>query len=67
MIKLITPLIYAGHPWLRDENHPIPLDIQTFKLVKSYIRATSFKRAALKVCILCIIWSNKIGNPSLNL
>lgn len=47
--------MYAGHPWLRDEKQPIPLDILTYKLVKSYIRATSFKRAALKVCILCMV------------
>ncbi|KAK6926070.1 Protein kinase domain [Dillenia turbinata] len=37
-----------NHPWLRDENRPVPLDILVYKLVKSYIRATPFKRAALK-------------------
>ncbi|KAL6575594.1 Cyclin-dependent kinase 4 [Orobanche hederae] len=36
------------HPWLRSENHPIPLDILVYKLVKSYLHATPFKRAALK-------------------
>ncbi|KAK6936626.1 Protein kinase domain [Dillenia turbinata] len=36
------------HPWLRDENHPVPLDILVYKLVKSYICSTPFKRAALK-------------------
>ncbi|KAL8148465.1 CDPK-related kinase 3-like [Apium graveolens] len=46
--KRMTTAQALGHPWLRDEKHSIPLDIQTFKLVKSYVRATSFKRAALK-------------------
>ncbi|KAL6495620.1 Cyclin-dependent kinase 4 [Orobanche gracilis] len=36
------------HSWLRSENHPIPLDILVYKLVKSYLHATPFKRAALK-------------------
>ncbi|OMO64212.1 putative calcium-dependent protein kinase, partial [Corchorus capsularis] len=37
-----------AHPWLRDESRSIPLDILIYKLVKSYIHATPFKRAALK-------------------
>lgn len=45
----------AAHPWLRSESHPIPLDIFIYKLVKSYIHATPFKRAALKVKIICLI------------
>lgn len=36
------------HPWLSTENHPIPLDILIYKLVKSYLHASPFKRAALK-------------------
>ncbi|XP_050203364.1 CDPK-related kinase 6 [Mercurialis annua] len=36
------------HPWLRDENRPVPLDIFIYKLVKSYVRTTPFKRAALQ-------------------
>ncbi|KAM7472336.1 hypothetical protein LguiA_010519 [Lonicera macranthoides] len=36
------------HPWLRTENHPVPLDILIYKLVKSYLQATPFKRAALR-------------------
>ncbi|KAJ8650228.1 hypothetical protein MRB53_003251 [Persea americana] len=36
------------HPWLRHENQPVPLDILVYRLVKSYLRATPFKRAALK-------------------
>ncbi|CAI9086946.1 OLC1v1020888C1 [Oldenlandia corymbosa var. corymbosa] len=36
------------HPWLRDQNCTVPLDILIYKLVKSYIRATSLKRAALR-------------------
>lgn len=41
--------LYAAHPWLRDENTRLPLDVFPFKLVKSYFRATPLKRAALKV------------------
>lgn len=40
---------FTAHPWLRDQNCAVPLDICIYKLVKSYIRATPLKRAALKV------------------
>ncbi|KAI3783860.1 hypothetical protein L1987_42948 [Smallanthus sonchifolius] len=36
------------HPWLRDKNHDVPFDILVYKLVKSYVRATPLRRAALK-------------------
>ncbi|KAK1431627.1 hypothetical protein QVD17_08117 [Tagetes erecta] len=36
------------HPWLRDKSHHVPLDILVYKLVKSYVRATPLRRAALK-------------------
>ncbi|KAK8969144.1 CDPK-related kinase 3 [Platanthera guangdongensis] len=36
------------HPWLRDENRQVPLDILIYKLVKLYLRATPLKRSALK-------------------
>ena len=42
----------AAHPWLRNDSRPIPLDILIYKLVKSYLHATPFKRAALKVLFL---------------
>lgn len=42
----------AAHPWLRDDSRSIPLDILIYKLVKSYVHATPFKRAALKVPFL---------------
>lgn len=41
--------MFTAHPWLRDEKHDVPLDILIYKLVKSYVRATPFKHAALKV------------------
>lgn len=48
--------VIAAHPWLRSENHPIPLDILIYKLVKSYLHASPFKRAALKVLFsFCIV------------
>ncbi|KAJ0971077.1 hypothetical protein J5N97_019036 [Dioscorea zingiberensis] len=37
-----------SHPWLRDHQGQIPLDILIYKLVKLYLQATPFKRAALK-------------------
>ncbi|KAH9625918.1 hypothetical protein KSS87_023438 [Heliosperma pusillum] len=46
--KRMTAAQALTHPWLRDENIPIPLDILIYKLVKSYLHATPFKRAALK-------------------
>lgn len=46
--KRMTAAQALTHPWLRSESQPIPLDILVFKLVKSYLHATPFKRAALK-------------------
>ncbi|KAJ9681073.1 hypothetical protein PVL29_020122 [Vitis rotundifolia] len=46
--KRMTAVQALTHPWLRDGSHPIPLDILIYKLVKSYLHATPFKRAALK-------------------
>ncbi|XP_042064300.1 CDPK-related kinase 3-like [Salvia splendens] len=46
--KRMTAAQALTHPWLRSESHPIPLDILVYKLVKSYLHATPFKRAALK-------------------
>ncbi|CAI9101083.1 OLC1v1038329C1 [Oldenlandia corymbosa var. corymbosa] len=46
--KRMTAAQALTHPWLRSERHPIPLDILIYKLVKSYLHATPFKRAALK-------------------
>ncbi|KAF2315183.1 hypothetical protein GH714_038364 [Hevea brasiliensis] len=44
----MTAVQALNHPWLRDDNRPIPLDILIYKLVKAYLHATPFKRAALK-------------------
>ena len=41
--------MFAAHPWLRDDTRRIPLDILIYKLVKLYLNATPFKRAAMKV------------------
>lgn len=46
--KRMTACQALTHPWLRDANNSIPLDILIFKLAKSYLHATPFKRAALK-------------------
>lgn len=39
----------TAHPWLRDQQRQVPLDMFIYRLVKAYLRATPFKRAALKV------------------
>ncbi|KAK4745285.1 hypothetical protein SAY87_011597 [Trapa incisa] len=46
--KRMTSVQALTHPWLRKDSLSIPLDILVFKLVKSYLHATPFKRAALK-------------------
>lgn len=46
--KRMTAAQALTHPWLSGEERQIPLDILIYKLVKSYLRATPFKRAALK-------------------
>nr|CAD1836315.1 unnamed protein product [Ananas comosus var. bracteatus] len=46
--KRMTAPQALSHPWLRDEQRQVPLDIFIYKLVKAYLRATPFKRAALK-------------------
>ncbi|KAG5251654.1 hypothetical protein OIU76_007876 [Salix suchowensis] len=46
--KRMTAVQALTHPWLRDDSHPIQLDILIYKLVKEYLHATPFKRAALK-------------------
>ncbi|KAK7389762.1 hypothetical protein VNO78_25055 [Psophocarpus tetragonolobus] len=46
--KRMTAVQALTHPWLRDDNRPIPLDILVYKLVKAYLHATPFKRAAVK-------------------
>ncbi|CAI9762514.1 unnamed protein product [Fraxinus pennsylvanica] len=46
--KRMTAAQALTHPWLRDLNSVVPLDAMIYKLVKSYIRATPLKRAALK-------------------
>ncbi|KAG6477863.1 hypothetical protein ZIOFF_061295 [Zingiber officinale] len=37
-----------SHPWLRNEHRQTPLDIQIYKSVKSHLRTTTFRRAAMK-------------------
>ncbi|KAL5738718.1 hypothetical protein ACOSP7_031479 [Xanthoceras sorbifolium] len=46
--KRMTAAQALTHPWLHDKNCAVPLDILIYKLVKSYLRATPLKRAALK-------------------
>uniref|UniRef100_A0A0D6QY21 Protein kinase domain-containing protein n=1 Tax=Araucaria cunninghamii TaxID=56994 RepID=A0A0D6QY21_ARACU len=49
MRKRMTASQALTHPWLRNShNLKIPLDILIYRLVKSYLRASSLRRAALK-------------------
>ncbi|KAF2531449.1 hypothetical protein F2Q70_00032404 [Brassica cretica] len=46
--KRMTAAQALAHPWLRDENPGLLLDFSIYRLVKSYIRASHFRRLALK-------------------
>lgn len=46
--KRMTAAQALTHPWLRGLRCTIPLDMTIYRLIKSYIRATPLKRAALK-------------------
>ncbi|CAN1228183.1 CDPK-related kinase 4 [Linum grandiflorum] len=46
--KRMTAAQALSHPWIRNVVQEVPLDIFIFKTVKSYVRATPFRRAALK-------------------
>lgn len=46
--KRMTAAQALTHPWLRDEQTQIPLDMLIYKLVKSYVRASPLKHAALR-------------------
>ncbi|CAN6466366.1 unnamed protein product [Victoria cruziana] len=50
--KRMTAAQALTHPWLRVDSRAVPLDILIYKLVKSYIRSSPLKRAALKVISL---------------
>jgi len=43
-------VVLAGHPWIRNYNNvKVPLDILIFKLMKTYMRSSSLRKAALRV------------------
>ncbi|CAI0429760.1 unnamed protein product [Linum tenue] len=48
--KRITAAQALSHPWIKSSNDVIkvPLDIIVFKLMKSYMRSSSLRKAALK-------------------
>ncbi|XP_013595736.1 PREDICTED: CDPK-related kinase 4-like [Brassica oleracea var. oleracea] len=46
--KRMTAAQALAHPWLRDENPGLLLDFSIYRLAKSYIRASHFRRLALK-------------------
>ena len=48
VVKSVIFIIVSAHPWLRG-LHKVPLDILVFRLMKSYIRSSVIRRAALKV------------------
>ncbi|KZV45047.1 serine/threonine protein kinase pk23 [Dorcoceras hygrometricum] len=46
--KRMTAAQALTHPWVRGLNCAVPLDMLVYRLIKSYIRATPLKRAALR-------------------
>ncbi|EPS64721.1 serine/threonine protein kinase pk23, partial [Genlisea aurea] len=46
--KRMTAAQALTHPWLREPNIEIPLDMMIYRLMKSYIRASPLRRSALK-------------------
>ncbi|XP_073315453.1 CDPK-related kinase 6-like isoform X2 [Primulina huaijiensis] len=46
--KRMTAAQALAHPWVRGLNCAVPLDMLVYKLIKSYIRATPLRRAALR-------------------
>ncbi|XP_042471326.1 CDPK-related kinase 3-like [Zingiber officinale] len=46
--KRMTAAQALTHPWLRNDQRQIPLDMLIYRLTKSYLLATPLKRAALK-------------------
>ncbi|KAF2295195.1 hypothetical protein GH714_032013 [Hevea brasiliensis] len=52
--KRLTAAQALCHPWIRSSNEvKVPLDILIFKLMKAYMRSSSLRKAALRVCIRC--------------
>lgn len=49
---LSSPFGVAAHPWIRSNNVKIPLDILVYRLVRNYLRASSMRKAALKVSVM---------------
>ena len=42
----------AGHPWIKNyKDVKVPLDILVFKLMKTYMRSSSLRKEALRVCV----------------
>lgn len=46
--KRMTAAQALTHPWVRGLNCTVPLDMLVYRLIKSYIRATPLRRAALR-------------------
>ncbi|XP_073131664.1 CDPK-related kinase 3-like isoform X2 [Henckelia pumila] len=46
--KRMTAAQALAHPWVRGLNCAVPLDTIVYRLIKSYIRATPLRRAALR-------------------
>jgi hypothetical protein len=56
-------LLFAGHPWIRNYNDvKVPLDIMIFRHMKAYMRSSSLRKAALRVCIH-LWWQNSQRKP----
>ncbi|KAJ0077046.1 hypothetical protein Patl1_36189 [Pistacia atlantica] len=49
--RRMTAAQALSHPWIRSYNNvKVPLDISILKLMKAYMRSSSLRKVALKVC-----------------
>ncbi|KAG8474690.1 hypothetical protein CXB51_031141 [Gossypium anomalum] len=64
--KRLTAAQALSHPWIKKYNDvKVPLDILIFKLMKAYLRSSSLRKAALRVCIWGLEAEDKNPHPSL--
>lgn len=53
--KMLLTELVAGHPWIRNNiDLKVPLDILILKLMKTYMRSPSLRKAALRVGLLSL-------------
>lgn len=51
-VKCYSHSSVTGHPWIKNNDIKVPLDILILKLMKAYMRSSSLRKAALRVRLL---------------